>query len=145
MLVAPVRTISQSPCTTVTTGKLPTVRAVQRDCRWPLKKDGLLHRSRESTIHFNRGSSKLYLDQPFSDGWSQSIIRHVSYPTDSPTATRLGLCSSPWLVYLGRFSASFRVCGRATPFVSGNNRTSRALNKLLRPKMPGANSGLFLA
>ena len=34
------------------------------------------------------------LDEPITKGRSQPIGGHVSYPTDSPIATRLGLYSS---------------------------------------------------
>ena len=40
------------------------------------------------------GNTNLYLDQPIAKAWRQPIAGHVSYPTDSPTASRLGLCSS---------------------------------------------------
>ena len=52
------------------------------------------------------GKPNLYLDQPITKAWYQPIGGHVSYPTDSRIATRLGLCislcwpdsSSPWSV-----------------------------------------------
>ena len=36
----------------------------------------------------------IYFDQPIIKGWCQPVEGHVSNPTDSPPATRLGLCSS---------------------------------------------------
>ena len=52
------------------------------------------HQSHEPTIHCDWGNLNLYLDWQNTKGWCQPTISHVSYPTDSPTATRLGLCSS---------------------------------------------------
>ena len=39
------------------------------------------------------GNPNLYLDQPIIKGWCQPIGSYVSYHTDSPITTRLGLCS----------------------------------------------------
>ena len=58
------------------------------------------------------GNPKLYLDQPVTKGWCQAIGGHVSYPTDSPTATWLGLCSSlcwEWLGHKAR-DRTFEMC-----------------------------------
>ena len=54
---------------------------------------GNCHQSHKSTIHCDWGNPNLYLDQPITRGWCQPIGIHVSHSTDSPTATRLGLCS----------------------------------------------------
>ena len=71
---------------------LPAVKAVQGDCQW--ENVGNSHRSHEPTIHCDWGNPNLYLDQPITIGWCQPVGGHVSYLTDSPDATRLGLCSS---------------------------------------------------
>ena len=70
---------------------LPAVRAVQRDCEWPLKNCGSFYRSRQPTIHWDWGNPNLYLDQPITKGWD-----HVSYPTvdQSQCQPRLRLCIS---------------------------------------------------
>ena len=70
------------------------LRAVQGDFQWPLKNDGKFHWSHEPTMHCDWGNPNLYLDQPITKWWCQSIRGHVSYPTDSPIVTKLGLCSS---------------------------------------------------
>ena len=70
--------------------QMPAIRAVQGDCQWPWKwwkfplviwAQGSLQRRHLptyiKTIQPQRGSTS-----------------HVPYPTDSPTATRLGLCIS---------------------------------------------------
>ena len=73
---------------------LPAVRAVQSDCHWGLKNGRNSHWSRDPIIQR-------------STRQSQSIFRptnhkrvmpggHVSYPTDSPIASRLRLWSSLW-------------------------------------------------
>ena len=51
------------------------------------------------TIHCNWGNPNLYLNQPLpiTKGWCQPIGSHVSYPTNSPTSTRLRLFSSLYL------------------------------------------------
>ena len=46
------------------------------------------------TVLCEWGNPSQYLDQPIAKGWCQPIRGRVSRPTDSPTATRLGLCSS---------------------------------------------------
>ena len=58
---------------------------------WKMVKFSL---SCEVTFYRSWGNSKLYFDQPITKGWCQPIGGDVSYPTDSPTATRLGLCNS---------------------------------------------------
>ena len=44
-------TVSQSPCTTLMTGNLPAIRAVQGNFQWLLENDGNCHWSHEATIH----------------------------------------------------------------------------------------------
>ena len=72
---------------------LPAVRTVQRDCHWGLKNDGNSHWSCESIMQWGNNPN-LYLNQPITKAWCQPTGSHVSYPTDSPIATRLILCSS---------------------------------------------------
>ena len=73
---------------------LPAVRAVQGDGQWPLKNGANSHRSHEIKFHCNWGNPSLYLKQPITKRWYQPIGGQVSYPTDIPYATRLGLCIS---------------------------------------------------
>ena len=89
-------TVTQPPCTALMTGNLKwsSVSAVQGDCQWPQKNGGNSHQSYEPTIHCNWVNPNLYLEQPITKGWCQPIRSHASYHTDSPTATRMGLCSS---------------------------------------------------
>ena len=52
------------------------------------------------------GNRNVYLDQLITKAWCQPIGGHVSYPTDSPFATRLGLFSSliplvMWMIQSG--------------------------------------------
>ena len=47
------------------------------------------------------GNPNLYLDQPITKSRCQPIGGHVSYPTDSPIVSRLGLFSSLTLPYGG--------------------------------------------
>ena len=47
------QTISQSPCTALTAGILPAVRAVQGDCQWLLKNNANFHQSHEYNMHCN--------------------------------------------------------------------------------------------
>ena len=63
---------------------MPAIRAVQGDCQWPMKNAGNSH------LLWN---SNQYLDQPITKGCHPTGSR-VSYPTDSPKATRLGLSNS---------------------------------------------------
>ena len=66
-------------------------------CWWPMRNGGKSHWLGESKIHWDWGNLNLYLDQPITKGWCCQPIRgHVSHPTDSPTVTRLWLCSSLW-------------------------------------------------
>ena len=65
------------------------------------KNGGNSYLSHEPTIHCDWGNPSLYLNQPIWEGWCQIIRSHVLYNTDSPTATRLGLCSS--LLWQGAF------------------------------------------
>ena len=55
---------------------------------------GNSHQSHEPTIHCNWGNLNLYLDQPITKVSCQTFGGHVSYPADSLTETRLGLCIS---------------------------------------------------
>ena len=60
------------------------------------------HQSRESAIHCDQGNPNQYLVQPITNGWCQPFWVHVPKPTDSPTVTRLGLCSCLENVHLAR-------------------------------------------
>ena len=55
------------------------------------KNGGNSPQSCEPTCYLN-----LILDQPIIKGQCHPIGGHAPHPTDSPTATRLGLCSSLW-------------------------------------------------
>ena len=57
---------------------------------------GNSHWSRDSIKQWALGNPNLCLDQPITKGWCQPIGDHVFYPTDSPIATTLGVCSSLW-------------------------------------------------
>ena len=94
------KTVSQSLCTALTAGIcLPlglckgTVSSLWKiggNCQW----------SCECSIHCNWGYPNLYSEESITKGWRQPIGSHVSCTTDSPTATRLGLCNSLGLVTL---------------------------------------------
>ena len=85
--------LSQSPCTALTAGiNLPVVRAVQGNCHWGPKKRWEF--PLVTWEHNALGNPNLYLDQPITKAWCQPVGGRVSYPTDSPIATRLGLYSS---------------------------------------------------
>ena len=73
---------------------LPVVRAVQWDCRGPLQNGGNSHRSRGSSMYCDWGNPNLYLDEPMTKMCYRSTRCLASYPTDSPNATRPGLCRS---------------------------------------------------
>ena len=73
-------------------GRQPAVRAVQRDCHWGLKNSS--HWSCEPIMQWGIGQSQTIFTPTNHKAWCQSIGGHVSYPTDSPITTRLGLCSS---------------------------------------------------
>ena len=70
---------------------LLVVRAVQRDCHWSLRNSANSHWSREPIMQWALGNPIVYIDQPITHKGDAS---HVSYATDSPITTRLGLCSS---------------------------------------------------
>ena len=87
-------TISQSPCTALSAGIcLPlglckgTVTEVWNTVGIPI---GHVRSECSGAL----SNPNLYLNQLITKEWCQPIGSHVSYPTDSPIATRLGLCSS---------------------------------------------------
>ena len=65
-----------------------------RDCLWPLKNSGNSLWSQEPTFHCHWGNPNLYSDQPIVKQWCQPIGGRVSFPTNHPNSTRLGLFSS---------------------------------------------------
>ena len=72
---------------------LPAVRVVQWDWQRGLKNLENSHWSGEPIMQRSTRQFQS-IDQPIINGWCQSIGSHVSYPTVSSIATRLGLCSS---------------------------------------------------
>ena len=87
-------TLTQSPCTALTAGNLPAVRAVQGDYQWPMKMVKI------PTCHE-------WAHNPLQLRQSQSIFRQTNHKTVMPanwspcliphwhvTTTGLGLCSS---------------------------------------------------
>ena len=87
-------TLSQSPCTALTAGICLPLGL----CKGTVS--GIWKTVEISIVHMNPqcngtwGNPNLSLDQPITKAWCQPIRGHVSYPTDSPVATRLGLCNS---------------------------------------------------
>ena len=75
--------------------RLPAVRDVQTDCHWRLKNVANSRCPWEPIMQ--QDNPKLYLDQPITKAWCQSIEDNGSYPTNNPVATRLVLCSSLWM------------------------------------------------
>ena len=72
----------------------PAVRTVQRDCHWGLTKRWEFPPVTWDHIAMGTRQSQSIFRPPITKGWCQPIWGHVCYPTDNPTATRLGLCSS---------------------------------------------------
>ena len=75
-------------------GLLPAVRAVQRDCQWLLKNGENSYRSYELRSIKTGAYPNHISEQSTTPGWCQPVEGHVSYPTVSPTPTRLGPCIS---------------------------------------------------
>ena len=72
---------------------LRAIGTVQMDCHWGLKNGGNSHRSHEPIMHW--GTRKFQsVFRPTNHKRLMPIGDHVSFPTDSPITTRLGLCSS---------------------------------------------------
>ena len=67
---------------------------MQWDCQWSLKNGEKIYGSCEPTTLCNRDNPNLLSNQPITKGQCQPITADVSYHSDSPTATRLGLCIS---------------------------------------------------
>ena len=74
---------------------LPAVRAVQGNCQWPLQNGGNSHWPRQPIRQWDIRQSQQIFRPTNHKACCQPIGGHVSYQTDSPTATTLGLCSSP--------------------------------------------------
>ena len=74
------QTLSQSPCTALTAGNLPAVRAVKGDCQCLLINDGNSHHNALNLTH--------------DSVQHQPIRGPVSYPTDSLTGAKLELFNS---------------------------------------------------
>ena len=66
---------------------LPCFGDVDWDCQCFLKNDRNSHLPLVPMIHCN-----LYLDQPITIYDARQFAGNAPFPTDSPTATRLGLC-----------------------------------------------------
>ena len=77
---------------------LPAMEAVQGDCQRPYKNGGNSHQSCEPIIlcELWMRQSQCIFRPTNHKGWYKPIGGQISYPTDSPNATRLGLCSSLW-------------------------------------------------
>ena len=71
------------------------------------------------------GNPNLYLDQPITKGWC-----HVSYPTDSLIATKLGLCSSLTMTKLMSGDNKYEIHGVLWTF----NYTYRQVSNIRRTK-----------
>ena len=69
-------------------------KAVQRDCHWGLKNGGNSHWSCETIMQWGTRQSQSICRPTNHKSSYQAVRNHVSYPTDSPIATRLGLHSS---------------------------------------------------
>ena len=97
------RIASQSPCTVLPAGILSAFKAVQVVCHWSLDNGKNSHRLHESTMHHNLAMIQCILGIPKSifSLANQIIGNTVSLATlvNSPTATKLGLCSN-LVVYL---------------------------------------------
>ena len=102
------RTFSQSPCTALAAGNLSAVGAVKVDCHWSLENGKNSHRLHESAVHHNLPIIQCTLGVPQSIfSLSNYIIGNTNQLNtishtplvNSPTATKLGLCSC-LVVYL---------------------------------------------
>ena len=58
---------------------LPVVRVVQGDFHWR-KNDGNFPGQEGPELIATEASLNLYLHQPITNGWCQSIVAHISYP-----------------------------------------------------------------
>ena len=105
---------------------MPAVLAMQGDCQWPFENGANFHQSHKPTIHCNWGNPNLFLDQPITKGQCQPIRVHVSYHTDSPTASRPGLLSS--LVESGTASSP---TGPTASFILYRHLTTRKMQSHL--------------
>ena len=114
---------------------LPAVRAVQRDCHWGMKNGGNSHWSYEPIMQWDTRQSQCMF-RLITEAWCQPVRGHVLYPTDSPIATRLGLCSSLWWCWwmpwswchgMEIFSALLALC-KGNPLVTGGLPLQRARN-----------------
>ena len=76
-------------------GKLPAIRAVQGNCQLGLTKNGAnSHQSQAHNPLQLSQSQHIFIDQSITKGGYHLIGGHVSYPSDSPITTKLGLWSS---------------------------------------------------
>ena len=73
--------------------------------------------------------------KPVIKGWCQSIAGHVLYPTDSLSATRLGLCISMKCLFSPSLHYFYSVRNKLIPRVLKNSIDDLRLNglPLLRP------------
>ena len=85
-----VETLSQSPCTALTAGICLPLGLCKGTVSCLRKMVGI------PTAHMSPQyiATEVYLDQPITKGWCQPTRGQVTYPTDSPTASRLRLCNS---------------------------------------------------
>ena len=72
----------------------PAFRVVPRDCQWHLKNVGNSHWLGQPMIQSDTGQSQSIFGPTKHKRWCQPIGGCASYPTDSPTATKLRLCNS---------------------------------------------------
>ena len=72
---------------------LPAIRVVQRYCHWGPQNGRNSHWSCEPIMQWGIRQSEPVFRPTNQKGWLQPIGGRVLYPTDSPTATRLRLCS----------------------------------------------------
>ena len=118
----------------------PAVRTVQRDCHWGLTKRWEFPLVTCDHIAMGTRQSQSIFRPPITKGWCQPIWGHVSYPTDNPIATRLGLCSSlcvyrwrginyRWFICAGTHSISICITRICVNTSTENNLRSRKVSK----------------
>ena len=78
----------------IAAGNLPAVRAAHGNSQWPLIKDLKFPPVTRANNPLRQRQAQPIFRPTNHTEWCQPIVGHVPYPTDSPTATRLGLCSS---------------------------------------------------
>ena len=101
---------------------MSVVRVVQGGCQ--LQKQ----RKFPHALWHEHGNPNLYLEQLIILGWCQQ--GHLTYPTDRPTATRLGLCSSLTTCYIPHWLPYYH---QARAVWQSDNMSHTPLTALLPP------------